>query len=136
MSSPPKYGTKLTDYDEKLASSSESSQPTDADRLHEERKLVRKLDKRILPIACLLYLFACSYTARTRLLGAQLTICIALDLDRSNLGNARLQGLDDDILGGDETGVLFDWINSVFFFSYVSLPIQACPRLTLADIPR
>jgi hypothetical protein len=26
---------------------------------HEERLLVRKLDRRILPIACLLYLFAC-----------------------------------------------------------------------------
>jgi hypothetical protein len=25
----------------------------------EERRLVRKLDRRILPIACLLYLFAC-----------------------------------------------------------------------------
>lgn len=27
----------------------------------EEHDLVRKLDKRILPITCLLYLFACSY---------------------------------------------------------------------------
>lgn len=28
----------------------------------DEDKLVRKLDRRILPIACLLYLFACSST--------------------------------------------------------------------------
>jgi hypothetical protein len=28
-------------------------------KIDEERALVRKLDKRILPIACLLYLFAC-----------------------------------------------------------------------------
>jgi hypothetical protein len=28
----------------------------------EERKLVRKLDRRILPIACLLYLFACVFS--------------------------------------------------------------------------
>lgn len=27
----------------------------------EERRLVRKLDRRILPIACLMYLFACQY---------------------------------------------------------------------------
>jgi hypothetical protein len=27
----------------------------------EERQLVRKLDRRILPIACLLYLFACLF---------------------------------------------------------------------------
>ena len=44
-----------------------------------------------------------------------------LDLDRSNLGNARLMGLTN-ILGKnkDPTGVLFDWVNSAFFFSYVS----------------
>ena len=28
--------------------------------------------------------------------------------------------LPQDILGGDPTGILFDWINSAFFFSYVS----------------
>ena len=41
-------------------------------------------------------------------------------MDRSNLGNARLQGLPQDTLGGDPTGELFDWVNSAFFFSYVS----------------
>ena len=41
------------------------------------------------------------------------------DLDRTNLGNARLQGLAKDTLGGDPTGERFDWVNSVFFFSYV-----------------
>ena len=40
-------------------------------------------------------------------------------LDRSNLGNARLLGLPGDVLGGDASGKLFDWINSAFFFSYV-----------------
>jgi hypothetical protein len=28
--------------------------------------------------------------------------------------------LPEDVLGGDPTGQLFDWINSAFFFSYVS----------------
>ncbi|KAH9003364.1 MFS general substrate transporter [Lactarius hatsudake] len=72
---------------------------------HEERLLVRKLDRRILPIACLMYLFAY--------------------LDRSNLGNARLQGLPADVLGGDPTGKRFDWVNSVFFFSYVLCAVPA-----------
>lgn len=40
-------------------------------------------------------------------------------LDRSNLGNARLQGLPEDTLHGDPTGVLFDWVTSAFYFSYV-----------------
>ncbi|KAJ7634656.1 MFS general substrate transporter [Roridomyces roridus] len=65
----------------------------------EEKRLVRKLDARILPIICLLYLFAF--------------------LDRGNLGNARLQGLPQDTLGGDPTGHLFDWVNSIFFMSYI-----------------
>lgn len=71
----------------------------------EERRLVRKLDGRILPIACLMYLFAY--------------------LDRTNLGNARLQGLAKDTLGGDPTGERFDWVNSVFFFSYILCMVPA-----------
>ncbi|EEB93627.1 hypothetical protein MPER_07685, partial [Moniliophthora perniciosa FA553] len=85
----------------------------------EEKKLVRRLDKRILPITCLLYLFAY--------------------LDRTNLGNARLQQLPEDTLGGDPTGVLFDWVNSAFFFSYIICQIPATiisklfpPRIWLA----
>ncbi|OCH89996.1 MFS general substrate transporter [Obba rivulosa] len=71
----------------------------------EERRLVRKLDMRIMPAVCMLYLFAY--------------------LDRTNLGNARLQGLPADTLHGDPTGVLFDWVNSVFFFSYIICQIPA-----------
>ncbi|RPD61293.1 MFS general substrate transporter [Lentinus tigrinus ALCF2SS1-6] len=71
----------------------------------EERRLVRKLDMRIMPMACIMYLFAY--------------------LDRTNLGNARLQGLPRDILHGDPTGVLFDWVNSAFFFSYILCQIPA-----------
>lgn len=48
--------------------------------------------------------------------------CLA-DLDRSNLGNARLQGLPADVLHGDKSGKQFDWINSAFFFSYVHVSL-------------
>ncbi|CAL1699502.1 unnamed protein product [Somion occarium] len=71
----------------------------------EEKRLVRKLDMRIMPLTCILYLFAY--------------------LDRTNLGNARLQGLPQDTLGGDSTGVLFDWVNSAFFFSYILCQVPA-----------
>ncbi|OCB91312.1 MFS general substrate transporter [Sanghuangporus baumii] len=71
----------------------------------EEWKLVRKLDRRILPIICLMYLFAF--------------------LDRSNVGNARLQGLPEDALHGDPTGKLYDWVFSAFFFSYVMCQVPA-----------
>ncbi|KAI9459795.1 major facilitator superfamily domain-containing protein [Boletus coccyginus] len=77
----------------------------------EEKRLVRKIDMRILPITCLLYLFAY--------------------LDRSNLGNARLQGLPQETLNGDPTGVLFDWVNSAFYFSYIlcQIPATVCSKL-------
>ncbi|EGO29607.1 hypothetical protein SERLADRAFT_433574 [Serpula lacrymans var. lacrymans S7.9] len=39
--------------------------------------------------------------------------------------NARLQGLPQDALGGDPTGVLFAWVNSVFFFSYIIFQVPA-----------
>src|SRR6266702_1800860 len=56
------------------------------------------------------------------------------DLDRSNLGNARLQGLPADVLGGDPTGKRFDWVNSVFFFSYVSTH-PPCARNLKRSVP-
>ncbi|KAJ3552700.1 hypothetical protein NM688_g4015 [Phlebia brevispora] len=80
------------DYHPVLASES-STEPS-----VKERQLVRKFDSRILSTLCIIYLFAY--------------------LDRSNLGNARLQGLPQDTLGGDPTGKLFDWVNSAFYFSY------------------
>ncbi|KAF8635367.1 hypothetical protein AX15_000372 [Amanita polypyramis BW_CC] len=89
--------------DEKLEDQSDDVVQEDVlspETIAEEKLLVSKLDKRILPITCLLYLFAY--------------------LDRSNLGNARLMGLPN-VLGkhGDPTGILFDWVNSAFFFSYI-----------------
>jgi hypothetical protein len=64
-----------------------------------------------------------------------------LDLDRSNLGNARLQGLAKDVLGGDPTGKRFDWVNSIFFLSYVGSAIakshhQHLHRFWLDFMPR
>ncbi|KAH7334497.1 MFS general substrate transporter [Rhizoctonia solani] len=70
-----------------------------------EKKLVRKLDAVIIPLTCALYLFAY--------------------LDRSNLGNARLQGLPEDILQGDPTGTKFDWVSSMFYISYIIAQIPA-----------
>lgn len=69
----------------------------------EERRLLRKLDARILPLTCVLYLFAY--------------------LDRSNLGNARLQGLPEEALGGDPTGVLFGRVNAAFYITYTLFQI-------------
>jgi hypothetical protein len=50
--------------------------------LHQERRLLTKLDAAILPLTALLYLSAY--------------------LDRGNIGNARLQGLQANLLGGSD----------------------------------
>lgn len=55
ISSQMEHRSSAPEYNEK----SESALEIDAGRLMEEKKLVRKLDKRILPLACFLYLFAC-----------------------------------------------------------------------------
>ena len=88
----------------------------------DERKLVRRLDMRIMPVVCVLYLFACKCLSCATYLGRSWCTCV--DLDRINLGNARLQGLPQDVLHGDPTGVLFDWVNSAFYFSYVCCSAQ------------
>ncbi|KAJ7359557.1 MFS general substrate transporter [Mycena albidolilacea] len=102
--------------DIKLESTSVSSQNFEPE---DERKLVRKLDGRIMVILSILYLFAY--------------------LDRSNLGNARLLGLPKDTLNGDPTGKRFDWVNSVFFFAYILCQVPAAiisklvpPRIWIA----
>ncbi|KAI0760293.1 MFS general substrate transporter [Fomes fomentarius] len=83
------------------------------ERRAEEKRLVRKLDRRVLPVLCAMYLF--SY------------------LDKTNLGNARLQGLPRDVLHGDPTGVLFDWATSAYYFSYVLCQVPLILLLKLSS---
>ncbi|EEH05392.1 conserved hypothetical protein [Histoplasma capsulatum G186AR] len=66
-----------------------------------ERNLVRRQDWVIMPQVAGLYLLAY--------------------LDRSNLGNARLLGLEDDALNGNDDH--FGWAASVFYFGFVLFAI-------------
>ncbi|GKZ26503.1 hypothetical protein AbraIFM66951_002584 [Aspergillus brasiliensis] len=60
-----------------------------------ERKLLRKMDLHIMPMLTLLYLFSF--------------------LDRGNIGNARIEGMEEDLhLGGTQ----YNWALTVFFFTY------------------
>ncbi|KAI0760295.1 MFS general substrate transporter [Fomes fomentarius] len=86
---------------------------SDTQRREEEKRLVRKLDRRLMPMLCAMYLFAY--------------------LDRANLGNARLQGLPRDTLQGDPTGVLFDWVTSAFYFPYILWQVPAILLLKLSS---
>ncbi|CAE6480953.1 unnamed protein product [Rhizoctonia solani] len=65
-----------------------------------ERKLVRKLDWIIMPLSWILYLLAY--------------------LDRSNLGNAKLQGLEADLIPNDPSGTKFGLLSAIFYVAYLT----------------
>ncbi|CAE6445356.1 unnamed protein product [Rhizoctonia solani] len=65
-----------------------------------ERELVRKLDWIIMPVSWILYLLAY--------------------LDRSNLGNAKLQGLEADLIPDDPSGTKFGLLSAIFYVAYLT----------------
>src|SRR5690349_15883884 len=66
------------------------------------RTLKRKLDYRLVPIWSLLYLFSF--------------------LDRSNIGNARVAGLERDL---ELTGTQFNMTLTIFFFGYILFEVPS-----------
>ena len=60
----------------------------------EEAAVIRKLDWHLLPFVFLLYMLAV--------------------LDRSNLGNAKLAGMEDEI---NLTGLRYNWLGTIFYIS-------------------
>ncbi|KAF5977766.1 zinc finger protein transcription factor [Fusarium bulbicola] len=62
----------------------------------EEKAVLRKLDLHILPLLFLVYTFS--------------------NLDRSNLGNARLAGLTDSV---NLEGKRYDWLGTAFYIAYI-----------------
>ncbi|KAF3479510.1 uncharacterized protein GIQ15_06486 [Arthroderma uncinatum] len=70
---------------------------SDEHKAEVERKLVRRQDWIIMPQFVVLYLLAY--------------------LDRINLGNAKLQGVVEDALDGNDSN--FTWAASIFYFGYV-----------------
>src|ERR1700731_774461 len=88
---------------EKVSPSNDGSVNDDhfAEQHRLEQKLVRKLDTIILPITMCMYLGAF--------------------VDRGNAGNARLQGLQAEVLGGSDTRFIV--CLSMFYVSYIALNI-------------
>lgn len=69
---------------------------SDVDFRHiDTKKVLRKMDIRLIPNLALLYLLSF--------------------LDRGNIGNARIQGLTEDL---GLTGAQYNWCLTVFFFTY------------------
>ena len=67
-----------------------------------ERRVLRKLDIHLTPLTMVLYLVSF--------------------LDRSNIGNARIAGMSDDL---DLTGDRYDWLLTIFYISYILFEFQA-----------
>lgn len=66
---------------------------------------------------------------------SDLTATVLLSfLDRSNIGNARIAGMEDDL---DLTGDRYDWLLTIFYISYILFQFQVkiylIPRSSLAD---
>ncbi|KAF1999008.1 MFS general substrate transporter [Amniculicola lignicola CBS 123094] len=68
----------------------------------DEKAILRKMDLRLIPMLALLYLLSF--------------------LDRGNIGNARIEGLVDDL---GMTGPQYNWCLTVFFFTYAAFEVPS-----------
>ncbi|PLB49676.1 putative MFS nicotinic acid transporter Tna1 [Aspergillus steynii IBT 23096] len=67
-----------------------------------EKRVLRKMDLRLIPMLSLLYLLAF--------------------LDRGNIGNAKIEGMLDDL---NMTGPQYNWTLTVFFFTYAAFELPS-----------
>lgn len=89
------HASKVTQIDniQALATSPNTTAATFAHL--DEKAILRKMDIRLIPMLALLYLLSF--------------------LDRGNIGNAKIEGLVDDL---GMTGPQYNWTLTIFFFSY------------------
>ncbi|KAK2013421.1 major facilitator superfamily transporter [Colletotrichum eremochloae] len=68
----------------------------------DEKKILRKMDLRLIPMLALLYLLSF--------------------LDRGNIGNAKIEGLQEDL---NMTADQYNWCLTVFFFTYAAFEVPS-----------
>ncbi|KAJ4303953.1 hypothetical protein N0V88_001554 [Collariella sp. IMI 366227] len=68
----------------------------------DEKKILRKMDMRLIPMLALLYLLSF--------------------LDRGNIGNAKIEGLQEDL---DLTDDQYNWCLTAFFFTYAAFEVPS-----------
>ncbi|KAK0620303.1 major facilitator superfamily domain-containing protein [Immersiella caudata] len=71
----------------------------------EERAVVRKFDRRLVVFLALLYMLSF--------------------LDRSNIGNARVAGMDDDLQGDRRDSRWYEWALTAFYITYIGFEWMA-----------
>lgn len=97
----------------------------------EETKLRHKMDRRTVPWVTVLYLLcvcthspdkATSRTGQRWHANSQLTSKSPQFLDRVNIGNARIQGLEADL---KLVGLQFNWTLSIFYIVYLLVEVPS-----------
>ncbi|KAF2850267.1 MFS general substrate transporter [Plenodomus tracheiphilus IPT5] len=68
----------------------------------DEKAILRKMDLRLIPMLALLYLLSF--------------------LDRGNIGNAKIEGLQEDL---NMSGAQYNWCLTVFFFTYAAFEVPS-----------
>jgi hypothetical protein len=127
-----------TDYEEKAAdirSDSHSSNAKDGHvdlagspdnivheyDVHETRRIMRKIDYRLIPLLSILYLYARAFEDEDTVLICHFRLAY---IDRSNIGNARIAGMYEDLqLQGDRYNVAL----TVFFVPYSLFEVSYIP---------
>lgn len=96
-------GREKRDVSEKEAVPNRGHDETTPDFSHiDEKKVLRKMDIRLLPMLALLYLLSF--------------------LDRGNIGNARIEGMNETL---NLTGPQYNWCLTVFFFTYCAFEVPS-----------
>jgi sugar phosphate permease len=96
------------DIEKAAAPSNIERSATEASAAHEEidpvleKRVRRKMDTHLVPLTMALYLLAF--------------------LDRSNIGNARIAGMEEDL---NLTSDKYDWLLTIFYISYILFEFQA-----------
>lgn len=90
-------------HDKPTAATPDPLDPANFDFSHiDEKKVLRKMDIRLLPMLALLYLLSF--------------------LDRGNIGNARIEGLTETL---NMSGPQYNWCLTVFFFTYCAFEVPS-----------
>jgi hypothetical protein len=98
-----KHGTKKAEEIAHIDALATGQNVTLASFAHlDEKKILRKMDMRLIPMLALLYLLSF--------------------LDRGNIGNARIEGLVEDL---NMSGPQYNWCLTVFFFPYAFFEVPS-----------
>ena len=93
-----------------------------------KRRMVRKIDFRLVPVLALLYLMvSIDNVVQSIATGSSLltydTFSTQAHIDRANIGNAKIEGMVEDL---GMTGILYNIALSLFFIPYILLEGTIC----------